>query len=734
MTHLQARNALGIIIIGFVAIALLYVRAVPIFENSDEAEHTLHAHTILETGQLPVIQSREEMAQKSDPVQRWNNQSHHAPLYYLAAAGLTSWTQRDDIRDYLRANELIFLRNTVENNPNKWLQLPGTPAGDTHLAVYTLRLLSIVIGAGTLLLIHHAAAYIFDERLFQLSVTAFVAFLPTFIVVNSSVSNDAPVIFLYTAGILWALRVLDQERITLRDALLMGGIMGGIALTKLTGLSLMGIVVLTLFVGIWRGYWTLRQALRHFMMITLVLALLAGWWYLRNFQLYGDFLALDATASIWGREAAFTADILLDNLARIWRSFWLLIGYLHNPVLAPPPFYSYAGLIVSAGGLGIIRHILTSKRGKGRDTLMILLAACALVTFMLLWGTRSVDISYGRLLLPAIIGFAGLMMLGWRALVGRFASLLSLPLLALALYTPLAIVPRVYPSLEIAPTIPASAIPVAWQADALEIVALDMTAPDVVRPNAIITLDLYVRGNHPDNPALLVTVADSLRAVRLGHVEIYPGRAPTDGLDENTLYRVPVRVPLDQLPEAVAMPRLTTVLVEFVNLEDDRAILFDSGESLLEVFGATFYDERYQAQEPGTNVDVRFGDVITLSGYSVPQTAQAGETLALQFNWLPAQAITEDWILSLQLFNETGERVAQSDGMPYWYPTSAWVEGVPFSDARQIALPDDLPAGDYRLQVAWYQQRDDGTFQRLPVKDGSNQRDYFAMQLAITNN
>src|SRR5688572_3358892 len=101
------------ILIGFVILAAHYSRAIPIFEASDEAEHFIYIHTILETGQLPVIQSREDMAQQIDPILRWNNQSHHAPLYYLLSAGLIAWSERADIDDYLRANELIFLRNTV---------------------------------------------------------------------------------------------------------------------------------------------------------------------------------------------------------------------------------------------------------------------------------------------------------------------------------------------------------------------------------------------------------------------------------------------------------------------------------------------------------------------------------------------------------------------------------------------------------------------------------------------
>ena len=62
--------------------------------------------------------------------------------------------------------------------------------------------------------------------------------------------------------------------------------------------------------------------------------------------------------------------------------------------------------------------------------------------------------------------------------------------------------------------------------------------------------------------------------------------------------------------------------------------------------------------------------------------------------------------------------VAQSDGEVVGYPTSAWRPGPDFSDARKLAIPADLPPGQYMLYVGWYDP-DNGN--RLPVKgDGVN--------------
>ncbi|MCI0347855.1 MAG: hypothetical protein L0Z53_00380, partial [Acidobacteriales bacterium] len=418
--------------------AAAYSRAIPIFEASDEAEHFIYIHTVLETSALPIIQSSEDMARQPDPVLRWNNQSHHAPLYYLLSAALVSWTQRDDIADYLRANELIFLRNTVEDNPNKWLHRYGNPASDTHVAVYVLRAVNVVLGCATLLLVYLTARYAVQSEFVALLSMLLVAAIPTFIAVNVSVSNDALTILLYTAGLLWIVRLwrlsikvdvspipdivgaqraapsqqsalTNHYNITFRHTLTISLILAAIALTKLTGVSLFAVVYMTLLVGARGRRWSWRDAVRVIVISLVATGVLAGWWYIRNWQLYGDPLALAGTASIWGRETPLTMPELGSEALRIGKSFWMMVGYLHYPVFAPDWFYAYSALITLCAIPGLIWVLLRQRQG----TLNILGFALLVVAIMLLWGTRTVDISYGRLLFPAIVAFAVLFVVGW---------------------------------------------------------------------------------------------------------------------------------------------------------------------------------------------------------------------------------------------------------------------------------------------------------------------------------
>ncbi len=712
LTVTTTRLGLGAILLSFVLLAAGFSTAVPIFENSDEAEHFIYIHTLLETGELPVIQSRDAMAEEEDPVQRWNNQSHHAPLYYLLSSALVSWSQRDDIRDYLTTNELIFLRDTTENNANKWLHRYDEPTSDTHLAVYVLRAVNIAIGCGTLLLIFGCAWQISENRLLALSATAFTAFLPTFIVVNSSVTNDALLIFFYTAGVLWSLNAWKSETLTVFSAGLLGLILAGTALTKLTGLSLFGVIFAVLVLGAWRKKWTWQQAAAVFTISLILTALLAGWWYLRNWQIYGDPLAVAATQTIWGRDGGVQWG---EELLRIGKTFWMMVGYLHSPVLAPDTFYVYFAAVTLLGFGGAVWWGVR----KNRDLFALLAWVCLVVIGMLLYGTRSVDISYGRLLLPAIGAFAPLLILGWWQALRRFTPLLLIPLLLLAILAPLNIIPLAYPRLDVNPAIPESAMPIGWQADSLELVALDVPQTRV-SDGDILQVDLYFRGSHPDNPALLVTAADSLHVERFAHVEVYPGMAAVNFLDDDTLYRVTLHLPI-AAPNDDPQPRLVMLLIRWVDLETNQAIEFDSGETLLEMRGSLYVDPAYTVPELANEISAQFGDAIALHGYEINETDDA---LEIHFEWEALRQISEDWTLTIQAFDADGVLLAQEDGQPYWMPTSRWLPEYRFLDTRRLSLPPDAA----ELRVGWYRAAGE-EFIRLPLTQGTGQDDLLRLGL-----
>jgi hypothetical protein len=59
--------------------------------------------------------------------------------------------------------------------------------------------------------------------------------------------------------------------------------------------------------------------------------------------------------------------------------------------------------------------------------------------------------------------------------------------------------------------------------------------------------------------------------------------------------------------------------------------------------------------------------------------------------------------------------LAQGDDEPLSgrWPTSSWIAGQLFVDPHAVALPADLPPGEYALAVGFYRPAD---FTRLPVE------------------
>jgi hypothetical protein len=124
----------------------------------------------------------------------------------------------------------------------------------------------------------------------------------------------------------------------------------------------------------------------------------------------------------------------------------------------------------------------------------------------------------------------------------------------------------------------------------------------------------------------------------------------------------------------------------------------------------------YGAKEPSVtrSISATLGEELHLVSISVAETVQPGQVLPVESVWLPLQKPSADYNLFLQLLAADGALVAQSDGPPNggYTPTSAWPPGKEVSDRRGMALPAELPAGNYQLIAGVY---DPNTGERLSV-------------------
>ncbi len=147
--------------------------------------------------------------------------------------------------------------------------------------------------------------------------------------------------------------------------------------------------------------------------------LVAGWWYARNWQLYGDLLGLNAMVAVaGGRPPLRTLSDLLGEFRGFRYSFWGVLGGF-NILLRPPWVYALLDLLSVAALIGLAAWAWRAWRRRMPAPWMELLLLAAWIgveAVALLRWTSATLASQGRLMfaaLAAICLFLALGLIGW---------------------------------------------------------------------------------------------------------------------------------------------------------------------------------------------------------------------------------------------------------------------------------------------------------------------------------
>lgn len=109
---------------------------------------------------------------------------------------------------------------------------------------------------------------------------------------------------------------------------------------------------------------------------------------------------------------------------------------------------------------------------------------------------------------------------------------------------------------------------------------------------------------------------------------------------------------------------------------------------------------------PTEKVDAALDNGVVLDAYRLgSRTLKPGDTLALTLVWRAAGGPTSDhWKVFTHLLDSASLVVAQRDAEPAdnLRPTTSWKRGEQIEDNYGIAIPDDLPAGSYTLEIGMY--------------------------------
>jgi 4-amino-4-deoxy-L-arabinose transferase-like glycosyltransferase len=737
--HLKNRNLpLSLVLLAFLGLGVIYSLATPVFEASDEIFHYPVVKHIADGRGLPVQDPKARAA--------WEQEGSQPPLYYALAAMATAWINSGDMDAIRWRNPLSNIgRPASPGNKNLVIHTAAEafPWRGTVLAIHIIRFLSLLLGACTVGLTYLISRETWPEReeLATLA-AALVAFNPMFLFISASVNNDNLIVPLATLVLFLLLRTLREERLSTGRLLLLGVLLGLAALTKLSGLGLLLLtaVVLTI-VAARQNAW--RAWLKWAGILGALVVLIAGWWYLRNWRLYGDPTGLNVMLDIAGRRPGGPSlQRLFAEFQGFRISYWGVFGGF--TIVAPAWLYRvYDGLMIAGiAGWGVLAwknrgHWRTGPR-KGCGTpqlgMIVILALWVVVVWasLLRWTSQTLA-SQGRLIFPAIGAVAILLafgLAGWAAGKWRTRVVLSLGmgLLVLAAAIPFWVL---RPAYEKPPLLSPAQIPSAAQRSdvvfggVLHLLAHELPQ-DAVRPGEELPVVAYWQSAAPTDRDLSVFVQlwtpgqDNLTLA--GMTATYPGLGayPTSLLKPGDVVKDSYQVPVEISATAPSLLQVHLGLFEYGGLDESALPTVDSaGRPASGLVGTV----RLLPPEPPSyeiTHPQRFdlGGQAALFGYDVSSDSlKAGQALTVTLYWQALARMADDYKVFVHLVGpEPEERiVAQSDKAPLGgaWPTWAWEPGYQVRDEYPLDLPADLLPGKYELRAGLYRPSDGS---RAPVQ------------------
>lgn len=740
--RIQRASPITCLLFAFLVLGILYSIKIPILEALDEVWHFAVIHHILQERQLPI--------QPADPAESglWRQQGSQPPLYYLLGSVLVAWADIRDFPSLVRYNPHASGGHPeVEGNKNillHWPEAERWPYRKTALAVHVLRLYSLLLGTLTIYGVYRVVLRIWPAcRGLACLAAAFVAFNPQFLFIHAGVINDALAITLCTWTLERLVRMAGLERpldaTRWRDWVLIGALCGLAILSKLSAALLLPLTALLIA---WLAFQTRKvsikaRALRVVFCLSWVVvtaAFVSGWWFWRNWQLYGEPTGLSRFIPVAGaRMDPFSFRDFLGELEGLELSYWAVFGWFS--ILADPVVYLLIRALDRLAILGIAYRGWQFLRGQARSAKTTLTRLGVLGTWFILlivalyrW-TVSVMGTQGRLLFPGVasVGLGLALGLGawlpkdrrWRTWsLSAVAALLAL----LSLLAPFRYIAPAYRRPDPVPTEVKIQYPLHLRyGDWGELVGYDLPQP-IIEPGDALQLTLYWRALRPiaEVHDLFIHLRDADGQL-LGQLDTWPGWGmyPTLLWQPDEIVADRYRLALHVRPE---QPLVGRIEVGFCcNTSGVPFSAYDpQGREVTPVVGRFKLRGTEKAQAVPDSAP-RFADQIALAGWTVEGRtkgeviASPGKTLMLSLEWTAVARPLQDYTVFVHLVGDDPHPLAQADGPPQEgrYPTLFWEPGERIRETRTLEVPKDLTLGRYWLLVGLYRPPDGP---RLPLQ------------------
>ncbi len=701
-------HGLGLILLAFVALTTAWNVLIPPYENLDELEHAEVVRHILVTDRLPVHDQAEALGFHV------RQEASQPPLYHILAAG---WSRLLGLPTTPHTPSLVpgavvacgpagtfYNKATWKHDPfardamwqGSLLTLHGQRAFSTLLQVTTL------IGVWTL------ARRIFTDGTVAEMATVLVAFNPQFQLLAAGVNNDNTVIPLATWGLVVGFDLWYRGP-TWRRSLLFGILSGLAALSKLSGLGLIGVGGLALLVRTVERRTAFRDAVTHGLMIVLPAALLMSPWLVRNIRLYGDPTAL---APMLAKVGTRGTPIALGEARLMLLSYW---GQLPCSFYPRALYWPYL-LLMAAGLIGLV---LGWRRMARRRRAMIALCTIWFTVIVVAWirWDMITAATGGRLLFPAIAAMAMLLAAGWHEISPRLVRVWAalLPVWALIVLIAGPITMLAPPALMPATTVPPNPMAASFAGDVL----LLGHAAEIIQPRAACllissaycapTLDLTLYWQAAEPIASDLTMVIQLVSPIPGATDLrfnynhWPGRGnlPTSAWPVGPVIRDHYRLPLPTSAAATQAWRLDIAFVDPATSE--RVPVTVDGQDASSSLTLTLL--RVPDGQPASLQDNQLSAPVsfTVPGASLPTillqaataTRDADGNWVVTVLWENVAPIDTDVVTFVHAYDDNGQLLGTGDGPPRQgaFPPHLWEPGDRIAGTHTITLdPETRPA------------------------------------------
>jgi len=466
---IQSKITILVIIFVFIAIKqIIFVIAIPPWQNHDEPAHFHYTQYLVENKKLPVIEGAikarilsfsEEYAESEILIdatrimrgpneqfrfihQRFANVNFDyddiaTKLSGLSRQPLMPSQAPDEYSDLYHKlpDRDIYVNSAAPYQPLYYL-LEAIPyklfyKSDIITRLYAMRLFSTLIYLASIFICYLIAMRLTKNFKLSIVLTIIIGLLPVFGHLTTGINNATLLILLSTLSIYWYIRII--QKLSLTNGIGLGITLGLGMITKPQFVVFPLLIIIPILYHFFYSKENKTKVLKIFLLTGAILLVLSSWWFLWNYSQYGSFIYQnDPSATIQNYSPLSPGKIFYFIFFR-WiyefASYNFAFGFATEILLPAWIIVTITGLtIISLVGLAklAIKKIKETNIQKKFQIALIICAPLLLELLLFYLFTKTLlNVGHsrfptdGRYLLPTVFCFTFLWLIGILSLIPK---------------------------------------------------------------------------------------------------------------------------------------------------------------------------------------------------------------------------------------------------------------------------------------------------------------------------